>query len=72
MAAYSSSQNGNFNASTTWVGNTPADGYTLTINQTVTITGTNQPTNGYVDILVGTAGLLTNAVIAVLRINGNI
>ena len=72
MAAYSSSQNGNFNSSTTWGGNTPADGDTLTINHTVTITGTNQPTNGYGDILVGTGGVLTNADNAVLRMNGNI
>lgn len=72
MAAYSSTQNGNFNSSSTWGGNTPGDGDTLTINHTVTLTGTNEPTNGFGDIKVANNGILTNADNATLRMNGNI
>lgn len=72
MAAYTSTQNGNFSDSATWGGNTPADGDTLTINHTVTLTGTNNPTNGFGDIAVGNNGILTNADNASLRMNGNI
>jgi len=72
MAAYSSSQNGNFSDSSTWGGNTPGDGDTLTINHTVTLTGTNTPTNGFGDIKVANNGILTNANNATLRMNGNI
>lgn len=72
MAAYTSSQNGNFSDSSTWGGNTPADGDTFTINHTVTLTGTNEPTNGYGDIRVANNGTLTNADNATLRMNGNI
>ena len=72
MAAYSSSQNGDFNSSSTWGGNTPGDGDTLTINHTVTLTGTNEPTNGFGDIKVANNGILTNADNATLRMNGNI
>ena len=72
MAAYTSTQNGNFSDSATWGGNTPADGDTFTINHTVTLTGTNNPTNGYGDITVANNGILTNADNASLRMNGNI
>ena len=72
MAAYSSSQNGNFSDSSTWGGNTPGDGDTLTINHTVTLTGTNEPTNGFGNITVANNGTLTNADNATLRMNGNI
>ena len=72
MAAYSSTQNGNFSDSSTWGGNTPGDGDTLTINHTVTLTGTNEPTNGFGDIKVANNGILTNADNATLRMNGNI
>lgn len=72
MAAYSSSQNGNFSDSSTWGGNTPGDGDTLTINHTVTLTGTNEPANGFGDITVKDNGILTNANNATLRMNGNI
>ena len=72
MAAYSSTQNGNFSDSSTWGGNTPGDGDTLTINHTVTLTGTNTPTNGFGDIKVANNGTLTNADNATLRMNGNI
>ena len=72
MAAYSSTQNGNFSDSSTWGGNTPGDGDTLTINHTVTLTGTNTPTNGFGDIRVANNGILTNADNATLRMNGNI
>jgi len=73
MASYSSSQNGNFSASSTWGGNTPADGDTLTINHTVTIdTGLSTPTNGFGDITVGSGGILTNDNNTTLRINGNL
>ncbi len=72
MAAYSSTQNGNFNASSTWGGSTPGDGDTLTINHTVTLTGSNEPTNGFGDIKVANNGILTNADNATLKMNGNI
>ena len=72
MAAYSSTQNGNFSDSSTWGGNTPGDGDTLTINHTVTLTGTNEPTNGFGNIDVKDNGILTNANNATLRMNGNI
>ena len=72
MAAYTSTQNGNFSDSATWGGNTPADGDTFTINHTVTLTGANNPTNGYGDITVANNGILTNADNASLRMNGNI
>ena len=72
MAAYTSTQNGNFSDSATWGGNTPADGDTFTINHTVTLTGANNPTNGYGDITVANNGTLTNADNASLRMNGNI
>ena len=73
MASYSSSQNGNFSASSTWGGNTPGDGDTLTINHTVTVdTALTNPTNGFGDITVANNGTLTNANNATLRVNGNI
>lgn len=73
MASYSSSQAGNFSASSTWGGNTPADGDTLTINHTVTVdTGLTNPTNGFGNITVANNGTLTNANNATLRVNGNI
>jgi hypothetical protein len=72
VAAYTSTQNGNFSDSATWGGNTPADGDTFTINHTVTLTGANNPTNGYGDITVANNGILTNADNASLRMNGNI
>jgi hypothetical protein len=73
MASYSSSQSGNFSASSTWGGNTPADGDTLTINHTVTIdTGLSTPTNGFGDITISSGGILTNADNTTLRVNGNL
>ena len=73
MASYSSTQNGNFSDISTWGGNTPADGDTLTINHTVTIdTGLSTPTNGFGDITVVSGGILTNANNTTLRINGNL
>ena len=72
MAAYTSTQDGNFSDSSTWGGNTPGDGDTLTINHTVTLTGTNEPTNGFGNITVADNGILTNADNATLRMNGNI
>jgi len=52
MAALSSSQSGAFNSSSTWNGNTPADGDTFTINRghKVTVNADLRPTNGYGDI----------------------
>ena len=71
MANLTSSQNGNFSASSTWGGSTPAEGDTLTINHTVTIdTSTTVPTNGYGDITVGANGILTNDSGSTLRVNG--
>jgi hypothetical protein len=54
MAALTSVQSGNFTASATWGGTTPADGDTFTISagHSVTSSTINMPTNGYGDITI--------------------
>ena len=54
MAALTSNQSGNFTASATWGGSTPADGDTFTIaaGHSVTSSTVNMPTNGYGDITI--------------------
>ena len=54
MAALTSNQSGNFTASATWGGSTPADGDTFTIaaGHSVTSSTVDMPTNGYGDITV--------------------
>ena len=54
MAALTSNQSGNFTASATWGGATPADGDTFTIaaGHSVTASTVDMPTNGYGDITV--------------------
>ena len=54
MAALTSNQSGNFTASATWGGSTPADGDTFTIaaGHSVTASTIDMPTNGYGDITV--------------------
>ena len=54
MAALTSAQSGNFTASATWGGSTPADGDTFTIaaGHSVTSSTVDMPTNGYGDITV--------------------
>ena len=54
MAALTSNQSGNFTASATWGGATPADGDTFTIaaGHSVTSSTVNMPTNGYGDITI--------------------
>ncbi len=72
MAALTSSQSGNWNASATWGGSTPADGDTFTIAQghIVTINSDERAGTGFGDILVrGNLHFATNGKI---RINGRI
>ena len=54
MAALTSNQSGNFTASATWGGATPADGDTFTIaaGHSVTASTIDMPTNGYGDITI--------------------
>ena len=54
MAALTSAQSGNFTASATWGGSTPADGDTFTIaaGHSVTSSTVDMPTNGYGDITI--------------------
>ena len=54
MAALTSNQSGNFTASSTWGGATPADGdtFTVTAGHIVTVSTVEMPTNGYGDITV--------------------
>ena len=54
MAALTSVQSGNFTASATWGGSTPADGDTFTIaaGHSVTSSTVDMPTNGYGDITI--------------------
>ena len=54
MAALTSNQSGNFTASATWGGSTPADGDTFTIaaGHSVTSSTVDMPTNGYGDITI--------------------
>ena len=54
MAALTSNQSGNFTASATWGGSTPADGDTFTIaaGHSVTSSTIDMPTNGYGDITI--------------------
>ena len=72
MAALTSSQSGNWNASATWGGSTPADGDTFTIAQghKVTVSSDFRAGVGYGDILV--RGCLHFATNGKLRINGRI
>ena len=76
MATYTSSQSGNFSASSTWGGSgVPGDGdrFDVTYGHTVTIdTGISIPTNGYADsyvygILQSQSGANTT-----LRMNGRL
>ena len=72
MAALTSSQSGNWTASATWGGSTPADGDTFTIAQghIVTINSDQRAGTGFGDILVrGNLHFATNGKI---RINGRI
>lgn len=72
MAALTSSQSGNWTASATWGGSTPADGDTFTIAQghIVTINSDERAGTGFGDILVrGNLHFATNGKI---RINGRI
>jgi len=54
MASLTSNQSGNFTASVTWGGSTPADGDTFTIaaGHSVTSSTVDMPTNGYGDITI--------------------
>ena len=72
MAALSSSQSGAFNSSSTWNGNTPADGDTFTINRghKVTVNADLRPTNGYGDIAL--YGKLEIGYQGQFRLNGRI
>ena len=72
MAALSSTQSGNFSASSTWGGTTPADGDTFTINRghEVTVNSDIRTTNGYGDIAV--YGHLKFATNGKMRLNGRI
>ena len=72
MAVLTSSQSGNWNASATWGGSTPADGDTFTIAQghKVTVSSDFRAGVGYGDILV--RGCLHFATNGKIRINGRI
>ena len=54
MAALTSNQSGNFTASATWGGATPADGdtFTVTAGHSITCSTVEMPTNGYGDITI--------------------
>lgn len=72
MAALTSTQSGNWTASATWGGSTPADGDTFTIAQghKVTIDSDERAGTGFGDILV--RGCLHFATNGKIRINGRI
>lgn len=72
MAALTSSQSGNWNASATWGGSTPADGDTFTIAQghKVTVSSDFRAGTGFGDILV--RGCLHFATNGKIRMNGRI
>ena len=72
MAALTSAQSGNWTASATWGGSTPADGDTFTIAQghKVTIDSDERAGTGFGDILV--RGCLHFATDGKIRINGRI
>ena len=72
MAALTSTQSGNWNASATWGGSTPADGDTFTIAQghKVTVSSDFRAGTGFGDILV--RGCLHFATNGKIRMNGRI
>ncbi len=72
MAQLTSTQSGNWTASTTWGGSTPADGDTFIISQghKVTVDSDTRTTNGYGDISV--RGCLHYATNGQMKINGRI
>ena len=72
MAALTSTQSGNWTASATWGGSTPADGDTFTIAQghKVTVNSDQRAGTGFGDILV--RGCLHFATNGKIRINGRI
>ena len=77
MATYSSTQSGNFSASSTWGGSgVPGDGDRFNINggHTVTVDGSiSVPTNGYADSYIYSGGVLfAGSGAGILRMDGRL